>query len=96
MSEITLGQIQNVLLFITGFGGAVAIIIRAIKKIIGSALQPITNKIDNLEKKITELKEDDKKNGDMIYQMLDHMASNNNSGGMKKALDEYNSYYRRR
>lgn len=87
MSEITLGQIQNVLLFITGFGGAVLIIVKAVKKVLNTALQPLYIKIDSL-------KEDNKKNGDMIYQMLDHLATNNNSGGMKKALDEYNSYYR--
>lgn len=94
MTEITLGQVQNVLLFIIAFGGAVWTIVKAVKSIIEKALKPLTNKIDNLEDKIGELKENDKKNGDMIYQMLDHLATNNNSGGMKKALDEYNSYYR--
>lgn len=32
----------------------------------------------------------------MIYQMLDHMATNNNTGGMKKALDEFNAYQRKK
>lgn len=94
MTEITLGQVQNVLLFIIAFGGAVWTIVKAVKSIIEKALKPLTNKIDNLEDKIGELKENDKKNGDMIYQMLDHLATNNNSGGMKKALDDYNTYYR--
>ena len=32
----------------------------------------------------------------MTYQMLDHMATNNNTGGMKKALDEFNAYQRKK
>ena len=32
----------------------------------------------------------------MTYQILDHMATNNNSGGMKKALDDFNAYQRKK
>lgn len=32
----------------------------------------------------------------MTYQILDHMATNNNSGGMKKALDDFNAYARKK
>ena len=50
--------------------------------------------VKEIKEDISELKANDQKNGDMIYQMLDHLATNNNSGGMKKALDEYNLYFR--
>ncbi|MBQ6125682.1 MAG: hypothetical protein IJI77_01480 [Erysipelotrichaceae bacterium] len=50
--------------------------------------------VTDIKDDIGVLKENDRKNGDMIYQMLDHLATNNNTGGMKKALDDYNSYFR--
>ncbi len=49
------------------------------------------NKQDNLLK---EIRNDLRVQGDMTYQILDHMATHNNSGGMKAALDKYNSFYR--
>ncbi len=50
--------------------------------------------VKDIKEDIGTLKENDRKNGDMIYQMLDHLATNNNTGGMKKALDQYNEYFR--
>lgn len=87
MTEITLGQIQNFLLFVGSFGGAVLVIVNAMKKVIENALKPTNDKID-------ELRENDNKNGDMIYQILDHLATKNNTGEMKRALNEYNEFFR--
>ena len=50
--------------------------------------------IKDIKNDIAELKSNDSKNGDMIYVMLDHLATNNNSGEMKRALDEYNNHFR--
>lgn len=50
--------------------------------------------VKDIKADISQLKENDRKNGDMIYQMLDHLATNNNTGGMKKALNDYNAYFR--
>lgn len=50
--------------------------------------------VKEIKEDISQLKENDRKNGDMIYQMLDHLATNNNTGGMKKALNDYNAYFR--
>lgn len=50
--------------------------------------------VKEIKDDITVLKENDRKNGDMIYQVLDHLATNNNTGGMKKALDDYNTFFR--
>lgn len=50
--------------------------------------------VKDIKEDIGVLKQNDQKNGDMIYQMLDHLATNNNTGGMKKALDDYNSFFR--
>lgn len=50
--------------------------------------------IKDIKKDVGELKNNDLTNGDMIYQILDHLATNNNTGEMKRALDEYNSHFR--
>ena len=42
------------------------------------------------------MKEDLLMLSNMTYQILDHMATNNNSGGMKKALDDFNAYQRKK
>ena len=42
------------------------------------------------------LREDMLMLSNMTYQMLDHLATNNNSGGMKKALDDFNAYQRKK
>ena len=50
--------------------------------------------IKEIKTDVAMLKKDTMMNSDMIYQMLDHLSTNNNSGGMKSALDKYNEYYR--
>ena len=50
--------------------------------------------IRDIKTDVSQLKKDTTMNSDMIYQMLDHLSTNNNSGGMKSALDKYNEYYR--
>lgn len=42
------------------------------------------------------IKEDMLMLSNMTYQILDHMATNNNTGGMKKALDDFNAYQRKK
>ena len=42
------------------------------------------------------LREDMLMLSNMTYQMLDHLSTNNNSGGMKKALDDFNAYQRKK
>lgn len=51
--------------------------------------------LDKLDKTVEDIKELLAFQSDMTYQMLDHMATNNNTGGMKKALDNYNEHFRR-
>ena len=51
--------------------------------------------LEKLDKAIEDIKELLAFQSDMTYQMLDHMASNNNSGGMKRVMDEYNQHFRK-
>lgn len=57
-------------------------------------IEEINKSLTSIKDDVSVLKQNDEKNGDMIYQMLDHLSTNNNTGGMKKALDDYNQYYR--
>lgn len=51
--------------------------------------------LEKLDDTIERLTEATDIQGDMIYAMLSHMSTNNNTGGMKAALDKYNAFYRR-
>ena len=44
--------------------------------------------LDKLDKAIEDIKE-------LLAFQSDHMASNNNSGGMKRVMDEYNQHFRK-
>ena len=45
MNEITLGQIESILLWLTGFGGGIAIIVKAVKKAIEAGFKPVNEQI---------------------------------------------------
>lgn len=83
--------------------GAVALIwafyknIKEIKAEVKKPKDELNSRLDRIESKLSvvdDLKAEQEMIADTVYQMLDHMATNNNSGGMRKALDKYNKYYR--
>ena len=51
--------------------------------------------LDRLDKAVEDIKEHLTFQSDMTYAMLSHMATNNATGEMRRALDEYNSHFRR-
>ena len=57
-------------------------------------MREINNSLDTLKEDMGELKSSVRLHGDMIYAILDHEATNNNTGGMKDALDKYNDAIR--
>ena len=69
---------------------------------LGSAIVPklidnhfgIGKDIKDIKQDVCQLKKDTTMNSDMIYQILDHLSTNNNTGGMSKALNKYNEYFR--
>lgn len=100
MEQLTLKDILYILAAIT----AVITFFKFVKKPfddINASLRDIKKQNDDNKKEIEGLRDDLKEvkkdvmnHGDMIYQMLDHMATNNNSGDMKRCLDSYNEYNR--
>lgn len=87
MEDITLGQIIAVIGVITALWVFTDKVIKAWNNALDSKLKPLNDKYDEMQKDITML-------GDVCYQMLSHMATENNTGGMQKALDDYNKYNR--
>ena len=50
--------------------------------------------IEEIKSGVKSIKDGNQMNSDMIYQILDHLATNNNTGEMKRALDDYNAHFR--
>lgn len=101
----------DLIVLISALGGIVAIYstVRKIlkekdedKKKEDEKEQKVLQMLDNdkkhlgkLDTAIDKLQESTDIQGDMIYAMLSHMATNNATGQMQTALDKYNSFYRR-
>ena len=100
MEQLTLKDILYILAAIT----AVVSFYKLVKKPfddINTSLKKIETQNDDNKKEVEALKngfkevqKDLNNHGDMIYQILDHMATNNNTGNMKRCLDAYNEYNR--
>ena len=82
MDDITISQVLSFIAAITAFWVFAEKIIKSYEHALDSRLKP-------MQEDITMINE-------VCYQMLDHMATNNNTGGMKKTLDRYNEYQRKR
>ena len=74
-------------------GGVVSLCTAVIPKLIDNHYG-VGKDIKEIKENVGVLKENDETNGDMIYQILDHLATNNNTGEMKRALNEYNAHFR--
>lgn len=51
--------------------------------------------LEKLDKAMEDIKEHLTFQSDMTYAMLSHMATNNATGEMRRALDEYNKHFRK-
>ena len=52
-------------------------------------------RLDKLDEVLQDIETTLTFQSDMIYQILDHLATHNNSGGMKRVMDEYNAHFRK-
>lgn len=58
------------------------------------AMRELKESVDKMSESVGDIKETVDMQGDMVYQLLCHAATNNNTGGMQEALDKYNAWYR--
>ena len=78
---------------IAGVIGALGVIWAVVSKPF-KAIEELKKSVDKLSENVNDLQDDLKMNGDMVYQLLNHASTNNNSGEMRRALNEYNEYFR--
>lgn len=58
------------------------------------AIKDVSNRLTKMEERIASISKAVEIQGDMTYQLLDHAATNNNSGEMQRALTQYNATFR--
>ena len=78
MENITIGQIAIAVGVITALWVFCERIINAVDGLLTKRLAPVAKDVEMLS--------------GVTYEILDHLATNNNTGGMKKALDKYVEY----
>ena len=89
--EITITSQQ--ILAVAALIGAITAIWSVVSKPF-KAIKDIGNRLSKMEAKLTKINRSVEIQGDMVYQLLDHAATNNNSGEMQRCLDEYNATFR--
>lgn len=87
--SISLQDILTIAAVIGAIGGIYTVLSKPFQ-----AMRELKESVDKLAETVTDMKEDLTMNGDMVYQLLNHAATNNNTGGMQTALNKYNEYYR--
>jgi len=91
MSEWTI-SIQDIITLaaiIAAVGGIYAVVSKPFK-----AMHDVKDSLEKITETVEDISEDQKVQGDMIYQLLSHAATNNNTGEMQRALNQYNEYFR--
>ena len=73
--------------------GAVGVIVGIVRKPF-DAINELKKSVDKLTDNVNDLQDDLRMNGDMVYQLLNHASTNNNTGEMQRALNQYNEYFR--
>lgn len=89
--DITITSQQ--ILAIAALIGAVTAIWTVVSKPF-KAMKDISDRLSKMEDKLNKMSKAVDIQGDMVYQLLDHAATNNNSGEMQRALDQYNATFR--
>lgn len=86
---ITAQQILSIAALIGAVGAIWAVVSKPFKQ-----LRDISDRLDKLDAKMVSMARSVEIQGDMIYQLLDHAATNNNTGEMQRALNQYNATFR--
>ena len=99
---ITLSQVLAIAAAISAIAAAYKIVSKPVKTLnekfdkYDKLLDNDKKHLEKLDAMMIDIKNDLNVQGDMTYQILSHMATNNNTGGMASALDKYNEFFRHR
>jgi len=85
MQDITLGQIENLMVWVTGFIGGIWIIVKAVKKAIDKGFEPINKAINSVDKNATM---------NYLVARMDEIDNGQKLEGVprKRFLEEYEHY----
>lgn len=85
MSEITLGQIQSLMLWGIGFVGAIITIVKAVKDAVNKAFEPLNKRMDEIDLNATK---------NYLVQTLADIDRNGYADGVSKArlYEQYEHY----
>ena len=85
MEQITIGQIQNWMLFIIAFVGAIVTIVKAVKSAIKQAFEPMNKRMDEIDMNATK---------NYLVQTLADIDRNGYIDGVQKArfYEQYEHY----
>lgn len=93
MENITLGQIAVGVAFIValikGFKYLADTITSSVKEIVEKEVSDLKTDLEEVHKDIKEIREDNTMLKNTTYTILSHLATNNNTKEMRKALDKY-------
>lgn len=96
-------DLNSLWIWFGGAAGAVALIwtfyknIKDIKAELKKPKDELNERLDRIEKKLEvmdEVRKEQDMTNDMIYQILSHLATSNNTGNMRRCLDAYNKFFR--
>lgn len=86
---ITSQQILSIAALIGAITAIWAVVTKPFKE-----MRAISEKLSKLDDKVASISRYVEVQGDMVYQLLDHAATHNNSEEMRRALTEYNATFR--
>lgn len=78
---------------LAGLIGAIGVIWAVVSKPI-KMMKDVQDSIEELKDSVKKTETAVQLHGDMIYELLDHASTNNNSGGMAQVMKKFNETYR--
>ena len=78
---------------IAGVLGAISVIYGIVSKPF-KAIEDLKKSVDNMSEQVDKIDKAVMLHGDMIYELLEHASTNNNTGGMAEVKRRFDAEYR--
>lgn len=81
------------IIMIAGVLGAISVIYGIVSKPF-KAIEELKKSVDNMSEQVDKIDKAVMLHGDMIYELLEHASTNNNTGGMAEVKRRFDAEYR--
>ena len=81
------------IVMIAGVLGAISVIYGIVSKPF-KAIEDLKKSVDNMSEQVDKIDKAVMLHGDMIYELLEHASTNNNTGGMAEVKRRFDAEYR--